>query len=158
MTHRAFNAVESGECLGETPGMSPTRPNPRSGDLVRILAILAVALLHSGCASTRKVSRDLMVMNEPGIFSLRIGSLENISQRRRYEWINAMGQATVRQASNVKSGVARIEVRDAASIIVHSKSLSHKGSFATAAGKPGVWRILLVLDHATGSVMFEVKH
>jgi len=125
---------------------------------VRILAILAVALLLSGCASTRKVSRELMVMNEPGIFSLRIGSLENISHRRRYEWINAMGQATVRQASNVKSGVARIEVRDAAGIIVHSKSLSQKGSFVTATGKPGVWMILLVLDHATGSVMFEVKH
>jgi PBP1b-binding outer membrane lipoprotein LpoB len=138
--------------------MSPARPNPRTGDLVRILAILAVALLLSGCASTRKVSRELMVMNEPGIFSLRIGSLENISHRRQYEWINAMGQATVRQASKVKSGVARIEVRDAAGIIVHSKSLSQKGSFVTAAGKPGVWRILLVLDHATGSVMFEVKH
>ena len=125
---------------------------------MRILAILAVALLLSGCAQTRKVSRDLMVMNEPGIFSLRIGSLEDISHRRRYEWINAMGKATVRQASSVKSGVARIEVRDGAGIIVYSKSLSQKGSFATAAGKPGIWRILLVLDHATGSVMFEVKH
>jgi hypothetical protein len=125
---------------------------------MRTLAILAFALLLSGCASTRKVSRDIMVMNEPGVFSLRIGSLENISNRRRYEWINAMGKATVRQASDVKSGVARIEVRDAAGIIVHSKSLTQKGSFTTTAGKPGVWKILLVLDHATGSVMFEVKH
>lgn len=125
---------------------------------MRILTLLAVALLLSGCASTRKVSRDAQVLNEPGVFSLRIGSLETISNRRRYEWINAMGKATVRQASDVKSGVARIEVRDAAGIIVHSKSLSQKGSFATAAGKPGVWKILLVLDDATGSVMFEVKH
>lgn len=99
-----------------------------------------------------------MVMNEPGIFSLRIASLEDISHKRRYEWVNAMGKATVRQASNVKSGVARVEIRDGAGIIVHSKSLSPKGSFATAAGKPGVWKIILVLDHATGSVMFEVKH
>ena len=125
---------------------------------MRILPILVVALLFSGCASTRKVSRDIMVMNEPGIFSLRIASLENISNRRRYEWINAMGKATIRQASDVKSGVARVEVRDAAGIIVHSKSLSQKGLFATAAGKPGIWKILLFLDHATGSVMFEVKH
>ena len=122
------------------------------------LLVVALIVCLSGCASTRKVSRDLMVMNEPGIFSLRIASLEDISNRRRYEWINAMGKATVRQASNVKSGVARIEVRDASGIIVHSKSLSQKGSFATAAGKPGVWKILLVLNHATGSVMFEVKH
>jgi hypothetical protein len=125
---------------------------------MRILPILVVALLFSGCASTRKVSRDIMVLNEPGIFSLSISSLEDISNRRRYEWINAMGKATVRQASDVKSGIARIEVRDAAGIIVHSKSLSQKGSSATAAGKPGVWKILLVLDHATGSVKFEVKH
>jgi hypothetical protein len=125
---------------------------------MRILSILVVALLFSGCASTRKVSRDIMVLNEPGIFSLRIGSLEDISNRRRYEWINAMGKASVRQASDLKSGIARIEVRDAAGIIVHSKSLSQNGSFAMAAGKPGVWKILLVLDHATGDVKFEVKH
>jgi len=125
---------------------------------MRILPILVVALLFSGCASTRKVSRDIMVLNEPGIFSLRISSLEDISNRRRYEWINAMGKASVRQASDVKSGIARIEVRDAVGIIVHSKSLSQNGSFATAAGKPGVWKILLVLDHATGDVKFEVKH
>jgi hypothetical protein len=125
---------------------------------MRYLVVALIGVCLSGCASTRKVSRELMVMNEPGIFSLRIVSLENISHRRRFEWVNAMGQATVRQASNVKSGVARIEVRDAAGIIVHSKSLSQKGSFVTAAGKPGVWGILLVLDHATGSVMFEIKH
>jgi len=125
---------------------------------MRILAILALALVLSGCASTRKVSRELTVMNEPGIFSLRIGSLEDISNRRRYEWINAMGKATVRQASTIKSGIARIEVRDADGIIVHSKSLSQRGSFVTSAGRPGLWKILLVLDHANGSVMFEVKH
>lgn len=125
---------------------------------MRYLVVALMAVCLSGCASTRQVSRELMVLNEPGIFSLRIASLENISHRRRFEWINAMGQARVRQASNVRSGAARIEIRDAAGIIVHSKSLSQRGSFAAAAGKPGVWTILLVLDHATGSVMFEVKH
>ena len=125
---------------------------------MRYLVLALIGICLSGCASTRKVSRDIAVLNEPGIFNLRIGSLEDISNRRRYEWINAMGKATVRQASSVKSGIARIEVRDAAGIIVHSKSLSQKGSFETAAGKPGIWKILLVLKDATGSVMFEIKH
>jgi len=97
-------------------------------------------------------------MNEPGVFSLRLDSMTDLSNRPRYEWINAMGKATVRQASRIKTGVARIEIRDAAGFIVHSKSLTQRGSFATAAGKPGVWTILLVLNHATGSVAFDIKH
>ena len=121
-----------------------------------VVALITVCL--TGCASTRKVNQDLSVLNEPGIFSLRIDTMNDISHRRRFEWINAMGKATVRQNSKVRSGIARIEIRDAAGFIVHSKSLSQKGSFATAAGKPGIWTILLVLDHAAGSAAFDVKH
>jgi hypothetical protein len=82
-----------------------------------------------------------MVMNEPGIFSCASPPWK--TSHRRYEWINAMGK---RRSPGFERQIRDrlIEVRDAAGIIVHSKSLSQKGSFVTAAGKPGVWRILLV--------------
>lgn len=125
---------------------------------MRTLTVALIALCLIGCASTRKVRRELSVLNEPGVFSLRIGSVEDVSHSLRYEWINAMGEATIRQDSKIKSGAARVEIRDAAGMVVHTKSLSSRGSFATGSGKPGVWRILVVLDHATGPVGFEVRH
>ena len=124
---------------------------------MRLLAIAVIAFSLTGCASTHTVARDLTVMNEPAQFSLHIGAIENFSQRLRYQWGNPMTKATVRQASTIKDGHARIEVRDGSGIIVHSKSLAEQGSFLTAEGKPGVWRISVILNGATGSVTFEVR-
>lgn len=122
------------------------------------LFIVAVALFLTGCASTtHQVARDLTVMNDPGNFSLHIGSVENFSHRMEYRWENPAGKATVRQASSITGGAATLEVRDAAGRLVHSKSLHEQGSFATSEGKPGTWRIGLILGHTTGSVTFEVR-
>ncbi|HEU4764101.1 MAG TPA: hypothetical protein VFT93_00465 [Candidatus Eisenbacteria bacterium] len=121
------------------------------------LVIVAVALLFTGCASTHQVARDLTVMNDPGNFTLHIGSVENFSHRMEYRWENPAAKATVRQASSVAGGEATLEVRDAAGRLVHSKSLREQGSFATSEGKPGTWRIGVTLRRTTGSVTFEVR-
>jgi hypothetical protein len=124
---------------------------------VKRLAIVAIALLLTGCASTHQVARDLTVMNDPGNFTLHIGSVENFSHRMEYRWENPAAKATVRQASSVTGGEATLEVRDAGGRLVHSKSLREQGSFATSEGKPGTWRIGVILGHTTGSVTFEVR-
>lgn len=124
--------------------------------IVVIAVILAALAGLTGCASTHEVAKALTVMNQPDSFSLHIGSMENFSHRLRYAWQNSGSKAVVRQASSITGGVARVEVRDPAGHLVHSKSLSESGSFITPEGKPGVWRISLILDRATGSVTFEV--
>lgn len=121
------------------------------------LVIVAIALLLSGCASTRQVARDLTVMNNPGEFSLHIGSIDNFSHRVTYKWENRRTKATVRQASSITDGVANLEIRDAAGLVVHAKSLREQGSFITFEGRPGAWKIDLILEHAGGSVTFEVR-
>lgn len=124
--------------------------------MIRIV-FAALVLLCAGCGSTRTIARDLTVMNEPQEFSLHIGAIENFSERLRYQWGNAATKATVRQASRIQGGTARVEVRDGTGIIVHSKSLAEQGSFLTAEGKPGVWRISVIMQGATGSVTLAVK-
>lgn len=121
------------------------------------IVIVAVALLLGGCATTHQVARDLTVMNDPGNFTLHIGSVENFSHRMEYRWENPAAKATVRQASSVTGGDGTLEVRDAAGRRVHSKSLREQGSFATTEGKPGTWRIGVILRRTTGSVTFEVR-
>lgn len=139
--------------------VEPVAVTPRAVVAVAlpVALILAVALLLGGCASTHQVARDLTVMNDPGSFSLHIGSMENFSHRMQYKWQNPGNRASVRQASSVKDGVANLEVRDASGLLVHSKSLRELGSFSTPEGKPGTWRIDLILEHTTGSVTFEVR-
>jgi hypothetical protein len=123
---------------------------------VKPLAIAAIALFITGCASTHTVARDLTVMNNPGVFSFHIGAVENFSHRLSYKWENLGTKATVRQASSVTAGEAKVEVRDASGALLHTKSLGEQGSFMTTEGKPGVWRIDVTLVRTTGSVTFEV--
>jgi hypothetical protein len=121
-----------------------------------LLAAAMLALVSGGCASTHTVARDLTVMNQPDAFSLHIGSVEGFSRRLDYKWENSGAKALVRQASSITAGGARLEVRDAGGRMVHEKSLAEVGSYPTAEGKPGAWRVTLVLSRATGSVTFEL--
>jgi hypothetical protein len=121
-----------------------------------LLAAAALALLSGGCAATHTVARDLTVMNQPDAFSLHIGAVAGFSRRLDYKWENSGAKALVRQASSITAGEARLEVRDAGGRLVHEKSLTEVGSYPTAEGKPGAWRVTLVLSRATGSVTFEL--
>lgn len=113
-------------------------------------------LSGAGCAATHTVARDLTVMNQPDTFSLHIGAVEGFSRRLDYKWENSGTKALVRQASTITAGGARLEVRDAGGRLVHEKSLAEVGSYPTAEGKPGAWRVTLLLSRATGSVTFEL--
>jgi len=123
-------------------------------------ALLAVslALLGGGCAASRsQVARDFTVMNETDVFELHYGTLENFSNRQTFSWTNTGSRARVRQASSVQSGVALVEIRDPSGLVVHSKNLREQGSFVSFEGKPGVWKITVILDRAAGSLTFEVR-
>lgn len=118
--------------------------------------IVVAASSIAGCAATHTVAHDLTVMNQPDAFSLHIGSVEGFSRRLEYTWENSGTKALVRQASSITAGAARIEVRDADGRLVHEKSLTEVGSYPTAEGKPGRWRVALILSRTTGSVTFEL--
>ena len=131
-----------------------TRHFPRTFWL--LLAAAAMILIGAGCAATHTVARDLTVMNQPDTFSLHIGAVETFSRRLDYKWENSGTKALVRQASSITAGAARLEVRDAAGRLVHEKSLTEVGSYPTAEGKPGAWRVTLEMSRTTGSVTFEL--
>jgi hypothetical protein len=117
---------------------------------VRTWAIVAVLLW--GCASTRSVSRDLAVTNDPDRFRIRIGAVESFTHMLEYQWNSSGSLATVIQAGELTEGEAHFEIRDPDGLVIHSKSLRGPGTFVTVAGRPGVWKMRIDLMRATGTV------
>lgn len=124
--------------------------------LVYVLSI-ASALLLSGCASTRTIGNDFRVTNRSDFFEFRIGSAENFTMAQTYAWWNPDSSALIRQTSEIRNGVARLEIRDVNGLVVHAKNLREQGTLATFSGVPGMWSVEVTLDKATGSVRFQVE-
>lgn len=120
--------------------------------------LVALALVLAGCASTHNVSRDLAVTNEPDSFRIRIASLENFTQMLEYRWTSTGSVATVIQAGEIRDGAAHFEIRDPTDLVIHAKSLRGPGTFVTHAGRPGVWKLRIDLESATGSVDVTVHN
>ena len=123
----------------------------------RCVGVILVALALSGCAASHEVAHDLAVTNRADFFQVRWGSLETYTGRVSYEWTNSGSRATIRQECHTRDGLARIEIRDAAGIVVHWKNLRERGEFVTPDGESGVWKITVILDKATGSLDVTVK-
>lgn len=121
-----------------------------------VVAVLA-ALTVSGCASTRTAGNDFQVTNRPGFFEFRIGTAENFTMAQTYAWWNPVSTAVVRQSSDIRGGVALLEIRDVNGLLVHAKNLREQGTMVTFAGAPGMWSVEVSLDKATGSVRFQVE-
>ena len=85
---------------------------------------------------------------------MHVGLLENFTHKFTYDWTISGTKATVRQASNFTNGVALLEIKDPSGLVVHSKNLREVGTFITHEGKPGVWKIKITLEEATGSLTF----
>jgi hypothetical protein len=122
-----------------------------------ITAALVALLLSAGCAASHTVVRDLTVTNQADSFEMHVGTVENYSQRFTYQWTTTGTKATVRQASSITKGIAKLEIKDPTGHLVHDKSLTEVGTFISLEGKPGVWKIRLTLEEATGSVTFLVQ-
>jgi hypothetical protein len=121
-----------------------------------VMAVL-VSLTASGCASTRTAGNDFRVTNRLGFFEFRIGSAESFTMAQTYAWWNPHSTAVVRQSSEIRSGVALLEIRDVNGLLVHAKNLREQGTMVTSAGAPGMWSVEVSLDKATGSVRLQVE-
>jgi hypothetical protein len=126
--------------------------------ITRSLGALAIAaVLQAGCAASHNVARDLTLTNQPDSFEMHVGVLENFTHKFTYDWPITGTKATVRQASSFTNGVGLLQIKDASGLVVHDKNLREVGTFITLEGKPGVWKIKVTLEEATGSLTFLTR-
>jgi hypothetical protein len=63
----------------------------------------------------------------------------------------------VNQSGQISSGTARLTLRDASGAEVYNRALTETGTFTSAAGATGNWRIEVRLENVTWTLNFRVQ-
>jgi hypothetical protein len=90
-------------------------------------------------------------------FQFQVTALRDVTTTREYEWQHTGTIANVNQATSLSSGAALLVIRDAQGTEVYRRSVTENGTFQTAAGTSGRWRIRVELTAASGAVNFRVQ-
>jgi hypothetical protein len=121
-------------------------------------ALLAGGLALAGCSGTViGPDNQLEVTNATDDFQLQATALDNVSQTLTYFWQNTGISATVNQSGSVTGGSATLRIFDQTGSQLYISSLANAGTFQTAAGLPGMWRIRVELSGMSGTLNFRVQ-
>lgn len=99
------------------------------------------------------------VANLTDNFQFQSTGVTNVTETLTYNWQNTGIAANVDQSGTITSppGSAMLIIRDANNIQVYSADLRSTGSFQTATGTTGTWRIQVVLNGVSGTLNFRVQ-
>ena len=90
-------------------------------------------------------------------FQFQASNLSNTTQTLTYTWQNSGTTANVNQSGQISGGSATLTIRDGSGTQVYTRSLATTGTFTSASGTSGNWRIEVRLDSVTGTVNFRVQ-
>ena len=122
-------------------------------------ALLATALVLAGCGSSNPIgpSNQPEIGNSPDSFQFQASNLSQTTQTLSYSWTHTGTIANVNQSGSVRSGEARLIIRDNAGSQVYDRDLKDTSTFQTSSGAPGTWRIEVRLQNVTGTLNFRVQ-
>ena len=121
---------------------------------------LAGALLTTGCedASTGiGPENQLEVTNALDQFQFQLTALDDVSDRRSYNWENTGTQATIDVSEAISSGSATLTILDAEGSIMYQADIAGDSDGTTPEGVSGTWQIEVVLTRTTGTFNFRVQ-
>jgi hypothetical protein len=95
------------------------------------------------------------IINAVDNFQFQVTAVENYSGTLRYNWTNTGQEANVDQSCAVTAGTVTLTLIDDTGVEVYSHDLSQGGSFASAAGTSGSWRIRVSMSNVSGNLNFR---
>lgn len=128
-------------------------PRLHARSVMLALAMLAAA----GCNDATSPRYEPEVTNATNSFEFQVTDLVRVSDALEYRWQNDGTTATINQSTVLTAGTATLTLRDAAGTQVYSRSLTENGTFTSAAGVAGQWRIRVVFGNASGTANFRVQ-
>jgi hypothetical protein len=127
--------------------------------LVGLAGVVGTAACGGGGATTNPIgpSNQPEIGNSPDNFQFQASSLSRTTQTLTYTWTNTGTFADVNQSGRIDAGDATLTLRDGAGNQVYTRSLRNTGTFASARGAAGPWRIDVQISEVTGTLNFRVQ-
>jgi hypothetical protein len=119
-----------------------------------------LAVVAAWCGDTTNPigpSNQPEVANNRDNFQFQASNLSRTTQTLTYTWENTGTSANVNQSGSISNGTATLTIRAASGAEVYTRDLSTTGTFATATGPAGNWRIEVRLDNVTGTLNFRAQ-
>jgi hypothetical protein len=120
--------------------------------------MFAILLTAVACESPRSFEPEFTSKtDELQVEISGVNPVRGVSGSREVTWQNTGQRANVIQLSQLIGGVVTFSIRDAKGTLVHSGNLADNGSFRSAAGVPGDWRIRVEASRIRGTVSVRVQ-
>lgn len=121
--------------------------------------LIFCVMVFAGSCSDDPVSPGVepQIVNTPDSFQFQVKSVVNYTGTFEYIWSNTGTSADVDQSCEITGGGALLVVNDASGAQVYSRDLAEDGSFATAVGDAGAWKIRVLFSGSSGTFNFRVQ-
>lgn len=126
------------------------------GVALAIIAALAVGCGKSSSPSPTAPGIQPQVINSADNFQFQVTSVDNQTTALTYYWTNTGTQATINQSCAIASGAVTLTLRDGSGTQVYSQALDQNGTFVSATGKSGTWRVTVAMASASGDLNFRL--
>ena len=121
--------------------------------------LIASAVVVGACGDNNPIgpSNQPEVANNRDNFQFQASNLQGTTQTLTYTWENTGTSANVNQSGQISGGSARLTLRDASGTERYTRALTETGTFTSASGTTGNWRIEVQLENVTGTLNFRVQ-
>lgn len=109
--------------------------------LTPFLAAAAVAACEDTIIKTIGPENDEQVSTIDGVFRYQSWNLDNVHDRRQFNWRNDTRRALVKHRNFIHHGTVLITIRDARGALVDSVPAEWELDHETDFGVPGIWTI-----------------
>jgi len=126
----------------------------------RWTGLLTGIVLALACGSSDTIigpGNQLQVTNAPDDFQFQVTGLKNVKQTLHYTWMNTGDSTSINQASTVTGGSATLSIREPGGTVVYQNGLQANGTFHSAKGVAGAWKIDVQLSQTDGTLNFRVQ-
>ena len=117
-------------------------------------------VLAGACGSTNNALSPRFqpqVNNATDNFQFQTTGITNVTQTLEHVWTNTGTSANVNQACSITAGTATLRIFDEPGNLVYDRDLRDNGTFVTAFGPAGNWRIRVILSNTDGTLNFRVQ-
>lgn len=121
-----------------------------------LIGVLSVAALGA-CGGESLNPFQPQISAPTDNFQIQATAVTDVSTTVTYSWANTGTRASVNHSTTTTAGSTLVVIKDAAGVVVYTRTLSPSLNEPTIAGQAGNWTIQLTLLKYSGTLNFRVQ-